>query len=282
MKTKYFKLINDIIGEYKNRPIDLLNIGDQEGENNYLKMQRNSYIRSVSDICELFPEESFRKTRILEIGSFLGVLSIGLSRLGFIVSAYDIPEFNNNERLRQMFIDNDVDFVTGNLRDLKLPFDDNSIDCVIICETLEHLNFNPLPVLYEINRITRTGGFIYVGMPNQVHIKNRIKMLAGRSIHQPVEDFFQQLGGSSGNMIVGIHWREYTLAETIELLETMGYKTIRRFYWQSMDVYMEEYSAKTLIQRLIFQISSLKPFLVAIGRKERRPQYDFRFTDATR
>jgi SAM-dependent methyltransferase len=150
---------------------------------------------------------------------------------------------------------------------------------VVICETLEHLNFNPLPVLYEINRITKTGGFIYVGLPNHVFIKNRLKMLSGRSAHHPIEYFFQQLDGR--NMIVGIHWREYTLAETVELVEAMGYKVIRKSYWDTTDIQMK-YSAKDLAKFVVYQVASWKPFLVAIGRKEGRPEYDFHFTDATR
>ena len=279
MEKEYFNLIDNILDNYKDSPIDLLNIGDSEGENSYLQMQRNSYIRTIHDICELFPEESFRKAKILEIGAFLGAISIALSRLGFVVSAYDIPEFANNERLRKMFIDNGVDCIAGNLRNFKLPFEDNSFDCVIICETLEHLNFNPLPVLYEINRITKTGGFIYVGMPNQVNIMNRLKMLFGISVHPPLEHFFQQLDGS--NMIVGIHWREYTLAETMQLLEAMGYNVIRKSYWDTSDVQIE-YSLKGLGKFLVFQVASWKRFLVAIGRKKERPEYNFWFTDATR
>jgi SAM-dependent methyltransferase len=280
MEIIYFEIFDNIIEAYKDNPIDLLNIGDTGGEIDYLRLQRPDYIRTLHDICGLFPDEAVTKTKILEIGSFLGALSIALSHLGFLVTAYDIPEFNNNEHLRQLFYENKVDCIAGNLRDFKLPFDDEYFDAVVFCETLEHLNFNPLPVLYEINRITKPQGFIYLSMPNQASIRNRLKILSGRSIHPPISQFFQQLD-SSQNMIVGIHWREYTLAETVELLEGMGYKIILKSYWHSTDVYMD-LNIKNLIQRLVYQVPSLKPYLVTIGRKQKRPEYHFWFTEANR
>jgi hypothetical protein len=60
----------------------------------------------------------------------------------------------------------------------------------------------------------------------------------------------------------------------------MGYKVIRKSYWDTTDIQMK-YSAKDLAKFVVYQVASWKPFLVAIGRKEGRPGYDFRFTDAT-
>jgi ubiquinone/menaquinone biosynthesis C-methylase UbiE len=45
-----------------------------------------------------------------------------------------------------------------NLRDYCLPFEDETFDVVVRCEVLEPLNFNPLPVIREINRVMKLHG----------------------------------------------------------------------------------------------------------------------------
>ena len=33
-------------------------------------------------------------------------------------------------------------------------------------------------------------------------------------------------------MIVGLHWREYTISETVEMLESMGFSVIEKYFFQ--------------------------------------------------
>ena len=73
---------------------------------------------------------------------------------------------------------------------MKLPYRSNSMDAVVMCEVLEHLNFNPLPVLLEINRVLKDNGIIYIGMPNQASLGNCLLLLFGKSIHNSISDFF--------------------------------------------------------------------------------------------
>jgi len=138
------------------------------------------------------------------------------------------------------------------------------------------LNFNPPPVLKEMNRILKIDGIIYIGMPNQSHILNRIELLIGKSIHNSIDIFFKQLD-RNGNMIVGLHWREYTLAETICMIEKMGFETIQKYY------FMEKGGGGTirrLIKTLIYIIPSFRPYQVVVGKKISEPAYDFWLTDA--
>ena len=44
------------------------------------------------------------------------------------------------------------------LQDYVLNFEEGANNAVIMCEVLEHLNFNPFPLLKEINRILSVGG----------------------------------------------------------------------------------------------------------------------------
>lgn len=215
---------------------------------------------------------------ILEIGSFLGAASISLKRLGFNVRALDIPEFYKSSTLRSLYERNGIPFNGLNLRNSKLPYESNSLDAVIICEVIEHLNFNPLPVLQEINRVLKNDGYIYIGMPNQSYLRNRIKLLLGMSIHNPIEDYFKQLGRND-NMIVGLHWREYTLNETIQLIQKMGFDIVDKYYFFPKGQHKSS-TLKAMLMKMAFSYPPFRPFHVVIGKKVSVPTYDFWLTDA--
>ena len=65
---------------------------------------------------------------------------------------------------------------------------------IIMCEVLEHLNFNPLPLLKEINRIGAPGSIFYVSMPNATSIYHRLAVVTGHAGGVQVSEFFEQLG----------------------------------------------------------------------------------------
>lgn len=149
---------------------------------------------------------------------------------------------------------------------------------VIICEVLEHFNFNPLPALIEINRVLKNDGYIYIGMPNYAKLINRIKLLLGKSIHNSIDDFFRQLDRND-NMIVGVHWREYTLSVTIQLIEKTGFETVKSYYF-SEKIHIGTNVLWSLIRKVLYFYPPFRPSQVVIGKKITLPVYDFLFTDA--
>ena len=113
-------------------------------------------------------------------------------------------------------------------------------------------------------------------MPNQSSIVNRIKLLFGKSIHNGIDDFFKQLD-KNDNMIVGLHWREYTLAETIQMIEKMGFEVTRKYYFADNG---GTSIIKRLIKKMLYIIPSFKPYQVVIGKKAFDPEFNFWLTDA--
>lgn len=275
-------LVDEIIEDYAKNPIDLLGINDHEGEEKYLKDLRDSYIRTIMDIVTIKPISygENNQIKILEIGAFLGVVSVCLAKMGYLVSTVDIPEFISNQKLQSVFRDNDIEYFPCNLRNYSLQFLDSSFDCVIMCEVIEHLNFNPLPILQEINRILVTGGLFYLSLPNIASLKNRIKLLSGKSIHNPIKDYFRQLSKSE-NMIIGLHWREYNLSEIKEMLEALGFKVEKQIYFSNLDS-KAVYSLKFLILKATyFCFRDLKENQTTFALKASNSSHDFYFTEAT-
>ena len=149
------ELAERVLLSYKTEPVDLLGIGDEDGEYRYLTNLMSGYLETVKDIVHHFENVDYSSIKILEIGSFLGFVSILLSELGFVVTASDIEEFISCDSLRRKLTAHGVDYASCNLREYELPFPDESYDVVIMCEVLEHLNFNPLPAIKDINRVIR-------------------------------------------------------------------------------------------------------------------------------
>jgi SAM-dependent methyltransferase len=273
MTADYTAMVRSVIDEHRRSPIDMLNTGDAEGEYQYLKGLEKSYVRTLRDIDQLF--DTATNHAILEVGSFLGVVSAALKSMGYAICALDIPEFHQSERLQAYYARHQIPFIGANLRDYGLPYEDATFDAVVACEVIEHLNFNPLPVLQEFNRVLKPGGYLYLGTPNQADFFHRLRLLRGRSIRNPIEDFFAQLDASR-NMIVGLHWREYTIAELSELVERMGFGVHRAYHYTGQT----GTGAKAFVKSIIYQVPSLRPFQVVIGKKSRRPDYAFRITDS--
>ena len=273
----YQKIVSDVVEKYKTTPIDMLNIGDGAGEYSYLDALRDSYVRTVRDVDNLFGNSRSNR-HIVEIGSFLGPVSISLKQMGYRVSALDIPEFFESASLRALYESNGIPFVGVNLKHAKLPYDSESADAVISCEVFEHLNFNPLPAFQEINRVIKQQGYLYIGMPNQAKIANRLKLAFGRSVRNPVEDYFKQLDRKD-NMIVGLHWREYTMAETVQLIEAMGFELASKYYF-SEDGGAGAGLLKSALKRVLSVYPAFRTSQVVIGRKIAASNHDFWLTDA--
>jgi SAM-dependent methyltransferase len=276
------ELVSEIVADINAAPVDLLSTGAGAGERRYLEMLGPHYVRTLGELQGILAERCPRppsELRVLEIGSFLGVICFALRRVGFQVAAMDIPEFQSNPRLQERYRKAGIECVAANLKRHKLPFPDAHFDLVIMCETLEHLNFNPLPVIKEINRVTRQGGLLYLTVPNQLSAANRLRVVTGRTIQVEIEQFYQQLD-LKNNMIVGVHWREYSKTDLYELLEPMGFAIRQHRFFQEDKTYRYKRLKFSLKDVLGEFFPSLRPVHVLLAEKVAEDSHQFCETDA--
>lgn len=109
-------------------------------------------------------------TRILEIacgrGGFSRLLgSRGASVCGadFSASAVDIAK---EKLLRNPSLADRVTYLQADAQDM--PFEENSFDIVISCETIEHVP-DPNAAVREMYRVCKPGGMLYLTTPNYVN-----------------------------------------------------------------------------------------------------------------
>jgi SAM-dependent methyltransferase len=203
--------------------------GSGAGQSVYIQSHRFEYVRTVRDVLKHRPPGN-GPVRVLEIGAFFGVVCFALADLGYEVTAADIPEYIEMPSQVRRYADHNIATKGVRLEEFLMPFEDESFDVIIMCEVLEHLNFNPLPLIKEINRIGKPGSIFYLSLPNLSRMKNRKNIMKGEGIGVTVSSMFKQLDPSDPELANG-HWREYTMPEIREILERLGYRLAEHYYF---------------------------------------------------
>lgn len=134
-------------------------------------------------ILKLMPQDC---NTILDVGCGTGNLSYHLQKEGYNVTGLDVSGFALAEAKKR-----GIKSVLGDL-DSELPFKDNSFDCVVCCQVLQHI-FEPLKLVSDMKRVGSK--FIIINVPNIAYWKYRARLLFGDfpftsiSYHEPIRFF---------------------------------------------------------------------------------------------
>jgi SAM-dependent methyltransferase len=199
-------------------------------------------------VLSLIPEECRGpRTKVLDVGG-------GKGRFSTLLSDLELDCVN----IDCLFLDNDalnvegkplvplvssynrekgVEIVARDVYEDGIPFPDDTFDLAIFSEVIEHLPNSPKPLLAEMYRVLRQGGWLILTTPNLVSFKKRILALYGWSTRSPIQSFYQMEGYPMGSVYRG-HNREYTLKEieymlaqekfTIESAQTTDFAPTKR------------------------------------------------------
>jgi 2-polyprenyl-3-methyl-5-hydroxy-6-metoxy-1,4-benzoquinol methylase len=233
---------------------------DFEDGNQYDSLMVHAYSRTVADVNTIGANLD-----IIEFGCFTGIVSASLSRLGHRLTASDIQfvlaDLNNSSFLAS----ESIKAVPHDLAASPLPFSSESFDVIVFTEVLEHLNFNPLPLLSEFHRILRPKGVVYLTTPNLVSASNRMLMIKGTSFMNPVEHLRWNLKPATG-MSVGLHWREWTKEELVELFSESGF-ALKHHNYMLLSPNQSGFPRKQLVSAMYSLLPSLMPGQVAVFTK---------------
>lgn len=118
----------------------------------------NYYHNVRYDILPLIPEDA---QCILEIGCASGLTGSELkkTRNVFIAGIELNPEAAEEAR------HNLDDVLVGNIETMDLPYQENSFDCIVMADVIEHL-INPLSVLKKLKAYLKENGTIIASIPN--------------------------------------------------------------------------------------------------------------------
>ena len=113
-----------------------------------------------------------------------------------------------------------------------------------------------MPILVEVNRVLKTGGWLYLTTPNAGNIVKRLRIIRGLTTMDPVENFFGALMASDGG-IVGMHWREYMRYELQELLQRTGFSLLRHYYCHYAGRHHRSLLRRKLVKLMYYFFSGL-------------------------
>lgn len=174
-------------------------------------------------------------TSVLDLGAGSGVMSLALQAAGASVTAADnwrpysredtvegqpsMIRMGDRNYILERFRKHNIQTIETNLLEGKLPLEDETFDLAIIMAVIEHFPGSPRKILEEAKRILKPGGILVIEVPNIAALRNRLKLLVGRSIHFPIEDWYRS------DPFHG-HFREITIGEVQKHVKFLGMETM--------------------------------------------------------
>lgn len=143
-----------------------------------------------------------------------------------------------------------------------LPWEPTSFDVVTILAVIEHLKESPREILNTAGLYLKSGGLLVVVMPNAVNLRKRLSVIVGKTNYPPLWEFYNNIGPWRG------HVREYTLRETVELLQWSGFEvTTSTTYHGMIDRRLRSKAAQALYKAVCRAFPTLKDSLFVAARK---------------
>jgi SAM-dependent methyltransferase len=206
--------------------------------------------------------------RLVELGAAPGDQVAALADRGYATTAVDIGIASDEwadgtpGRMRGLFEDHGVRYVEWDLEQVPYPLEDDAYDGVIYTEVFEHLRDYPVRSLQEVARVLRPGGFLFFSTPNAAYVRNRLNLLAGRSVYTPMPDWIAGVPHAR-------HAREYLFTEVDEAMRKAGLDVVVR---TSRHFHQAGGSApKRLVKRGLNELakrrSTLGPQIVMVAQK---------------
>jgi len=178
----------------------------------------------ATTVCRHLPTGA----RILDFGSGPCEKSAIVQLLGYKCSAFDDLQDDwhklpgNKERILEFARQSGVQFHVAS--EGSWPFERESFDMVMLHDVLEHSHDSPRILLGRLLELCKSGGYLFVTVPNAVNLRKRIAVCLGKTNYQRFELFYWYPVPWRG------HVREYVrgdlekLAEycQVEILELRG------------------------------------------------------------
>lgn len=182
-----------------------------------------THITRLMKTLELVPRGGPGKS-VLEMGIYLQITPALRDKLGYgeVRGCYYGPKGTVEHR---QIVSSDgqpfsceVDLFDAE-RDV-FPYEDGSFDTVLCCELLEHLHFDPMHMMSEINRVLKPGGSLVLTTPNITSLRALSAMLQG--YHPGFFPAYIKPAGPDGEADAR-HAREYAPGEIAHLLQDSGF-----------------------------------------------------------
>jgi SAM-dependent methyltransferase len=221
-------------------------------------------------VAQLLQTDFPPPAKVVELGSAPGDQIAAIARLGYLATSIDLgaseDAWGSGEKgyFRRLIEEAGVEHITWNLEEVPYPLEDEAFDAVLMTEVLEHLREYPARSLEEVQRILRPGGRLYLTTPNSAYLMNRLRLLAGHTVHTALPDWI-------GGLPHARHAREYTFAEIDELMRHAGLTVVsrqsRHFHLASGRVSVAARVGKAILAQLANKRATLGPAIIVVAER---------------
>jgi SAM-dependent methyltransferase len=204
MRSRFLRIVNDVEAELRWR-----------GQlSDYFTLLRPNYLNDLIRINELHWGGA-----MLEIGGYPFYFSMCLRRLGIDLTTVDLAP----HRAEALIRDNSLQVVKCDIEREPLPFENQSVATIALCQTFEHLRTDPFFALEQMRRVLQPDGLLYLTTPNLYRLGNVLSFAIGRGLaFDPIREYGKLR--SVGHMG---HVREYTETEMRRFLGTAGFVAVK-------------------------------------------------------
>jgi 2-polyprenyl-6-hydroxyphenyl methylase/3-demethylubiquinone-9 3-methyltransferase len=197
-----------------------------------------------------------RQKRLLDIGAHFLHNATVYAMDGFAVTAAELSEIEAFSHPVVKGIAREFDIRLIEYGDLSNPVElhslpENSFDCIMFLEILEHITFNPVTMWSALYRLLAPGGIIVVTTPNYFHCTGRVArdlvhVLRGKGSGISVKDIIEI-------NTFGHHWREFSLSDIREYFRRLSPDfTVSR--WNYFDYAFPRSGILHILQRFLQKI----------------------------
>jgi 2-polyprenyl-3-methyl-5-hydroxy-6-metoxy-1,4-benzoquinol methylase len=170
--------------------------------------------------------------RLLDVGARLYSSGIYANDLDYREVALGVKwssDFNSEELRRSIPSHERISVYKFDAEQDEFPFEDQHFDTVICSEVLEHLAIDPMHMLAEINRVTKTDGLLVLSTPNAASFFAMYRIMSGNHPYS-----WSPYNGASTDR----HNREYTIDELEKVVLAGGFDVVssETFSQQSLSV----------------------------------------------
>ena len=174
-----------------------------------------------------------------------------LSAMGYSCAGFDdLQDFwhlisDNRQKIVRFATDMGIDLTVGDGR-CALPYPCESFDMVILSDVIEHFHVSPRDQLNDLLALVKSGGLLFITVPNAVNIRKRMAVLRGKT-NMPDYAYFYWHPGEWRS-----HVREYVRDDLTQLmsyldLHILELSTFSQFLFRVPSVLRLAYHVATTI-----------------------------------
>lgn len=187
------KLYAEVIDEYNTSPLAV--------EEKFIATFEEPKFLEVVECVKYLPS---RNATFLDIGTGKGIAPRFFRKLGCNSITAD-NQITGGNALRNA-MEAGVTGINCDIVSTPLPLEDESIDCILFADVIEHLIHSPKFPIMEFQRVLKKGGVCIATTPNSMRLSVRIRVLLGYSNWPFVGDYFDAPYHEG-------HHHEYTINE---------------------------------------------------------------------